>query len=350
MSIAYHERPGVYSDVDASSVYASAIRNKTIALVGICPASAGLYTVTDCASGLEVFGAESQLGKMLTLACQNGAGTVLCCPVATDTSAAYEAAFQFLRQSRQAAYIAIGSHLEAVQLLLQELVMDLSAEKGECIGVVGMAAPSTLELKNRAARLNCERMVLVGPDVVLTGGSDPAGGEYAAAALCGALAAQEDPALPLNAQALRGLSGVSASYNDTEIDTLVRGGVTILELQGSEVTVMRGITSRSTTGGAPDLTWRELTTTLILDDVVPAVRNTLRARFVRAKNNAATRAAIRSQVVVVLEDRVQRQIIEDYGPINVYPDTTDPTICVVDFAFTVCHGLNRIHLSAHVSV
>ena len=103
MSIVYHERPGVYSDVDASGIYAAALRNKTVALVGGSAAQAGLYTVTDCASGLAQFGEDSQLGKMLRLACENGAGTVQCCPVAEDTAAAYEAAFAFLRQSRQAA-------------------------------------------------------------------------------------------------------------------------------------------------------------------------------------------------------------------------------------------------------
>ena len=93
MSITYHERPGVYSDYDASSVTATGRTDRVIALVGQSEAKSGLYTVTSYASGRETFGESSQLGRMLKLAYQNGAGTVLACPVAEDTEAAYQAAF-----------------------------------------------------------------------------------------------------------------------------------------------------------------------------------------------------------------------------------------------------------------
>lgn len=65
--------------------------------------------------------------------------------------------------------------------------------------------------------------------------------------------------------------------------TLVTGGVTPLECVSGEVSIVRGITTRTTTGGAADKTWRELTTVRIVDDVIPALRASLRARFVRAR-------------------------------------------------------------------
>ena len=92
MSITYHERPGVYSDYDASSVTATGSTERVIALAGVSEAKSGLYTVTSYASGRDTFGESSQLGRMLKLAYQNGAGTVLACPVAEDTEAAYQAA------------------------------------------------------------------------------------------------------------------------------------------------------------------------------------------------------------------------------------------------------------------
>ncbi len=54
---------------------------------------------------------------------------------------------------------------------------------------------------------------------------------------------------------------------------------------------------------AADTTWRELTTIRIVDDVIPTMRAALRAKFHRAKNTEQSRGAIRSQVVLELENR-----------------------------------------------
>ena len=161
MSITYHERPGVYSDYDASSVTATGRTDRVIALVGQSEAKSGLYTVTSYASGRETFGESSQLGRMLKLAYQNGAGTVLACPVAEDTEAAYQAAFARIFAEKSASFCAIGSAQEKVQLALRDAVEEASGQRGECIGLAGMASPSIAELTARAEKLNSERMVLM---------------------------------------------------------------------------------------------------------------------------------------------------------------------------------------------
>ena len=348
MSITYHERPGVYSDYDASSVSAAGTGRKTVALIGVSAAAAGLYTVTSYAAGAAVFTEGSQLAHMLRLAYANGAGTVLACPVSADTLENYQAAWKLVLAEKVAAYVAIGSVQEGVQVGLKNAIEQASRQKGECIGIAGLSQPTVSALTTRAAALNSERMVLVGPDVYL--GTQLAGGAMAAAALAGLLASQTDPALPLNGAALSGFGGVSASYTDTELDSLITGGVTALEAMGGQVQVIRGVTTRTTTAGAQDKTYRELNTMLIIDDVIPAIRDSLRAKFSRAKNNAATRGAIRSQVAVELEDRVAREIIDGYDGLTVSASAQDPTVCLVEFGFTVAHGLNRIHLTAHISV
>ena len=233
---------------------------------------------------------------------------------------------------------------------LRDAVEAASAQNAECIGLVGLSSPTVKNLTDRAAVLNSERMVLVAPDVYVWGETEAAGGFMAASALAGVLTDQSDPALPLNGQVLYGVTGVSAVYEDTQIDALVTGGVTALECWGGKVSVMRGITTRTKTGQTQDATFRELGTILIVDDVVPAIRRSLRAKFTRAKNNALTRNAIRSQVIVELEDRIEREIIEGYDNLTVTALESDPTTCLVEFEFTVVHGLNRIFLTAHISV
>ena len=166
----------------------------------------------------------------------------------------------------------------------------------------------------------------------------------------GFIVGKSDPSVPVNGAVLAGFSGLSASYDDTQVDTLVTGGVTPLECVSGEVSIVRGITTRTTTGGAADKTWRELTTVRIVDDVIPALRASLRARFVRSKNTAQVRAAIRSQVMVELENKRAQEIIDSFGEVSVKASEDDPTVCLVEFSFAVAHGLNRIYLSAHITV
>ena len=130
MSITYHERPGVYSDYDASSVTATGSTERVIALAGVSEAKSGLYTVTSYASGRDTFGESSQLGRMLKLAYQNGAGTVLACPVAEDTEAAYQAALTLLLAEKRASFCVVGSAQEKVHIALRDAVEAASGQRG----------------------------------------------------------------------------------------------------------------------------------------------------------------------------------------------------------------------------
>lgn len=77
MSLVYHERPGVYSSYDASSIIARGSTERVIALIGKAEAKAGLYRLHSYAEAKEAFAEGSELGRMAKLAYQNGAGTVL---------------------------------------------------------------------------------------------------------------------------------------------------------------------------------------------------------------------------------------------------------------------------------
>lgn len=346
----FHQRPGVYSDYDASSVTATGAAQRIVALIGASAVDAGVYTLSSYASAKETFGEESQLAKMLKLAYENGAGTVMVYPVANDSAQTYAAAVAAILQEKKANYLVLGAVSETVQTAAKAAVEAAAGQKGECIAFCGMGAATSAQLIARAEALNSERMVLLAPQVYLTGEDTLSDGCMAAAALAGALCASYDPAEPLNGQILRGLSGVGAIYDDTAYDALANAGVTVLECEGGEVSVIRALTTRTQTGGVSDLTYRELSTMRIIDEVIPTLRTALRSRFTRAKNNAVTRKAIYNQVVLELEDRVAREIIDGYDNLRVAADSTDRTVCVVEFEFTVVQGLSRIHLTAHVQV
>ena len=317
-----HERPGVYSSYDASTVVSAGRAAKVIGVAAkAAKGTAGeVVTLTGYAAGVAAFGEDASsapgMSTILRLLFANGAATVAAVRVAEAGAVKdYQDAFAALGR-REAQILVCDSAEETVQQALRTAVEEASAARMERIAVVGGDDETAAELVTHAAALNSERMVLVGPDALDSSGKTLPG-VFAAAALAGVIASGRDPAVPLNGAEVRGLGGLSTAYSDNDIDLLVRGGVTPLESVAGVVSPVRGITTRTTTGGAADTTWRELTTILIVDDVIPAVRQALRSKFTRAKNTAQSRSAIRSQVIVELENKVAAEIIDSYGEVTV---------------------------------
>lgn len=342
MSITKHERPGVYSSYDASSVIYGGGGGKT---VGIAAKSTGgtvgtLYRLTRQEEAVAAFGGADSLTALVRLLLLNGAGVVCAVPVKTDAD--YPGAFNVLGAEEDISVVACDSTTLSVQQGLRDSVKAASEARRERIAVLPGGDGTASQLAERAGSINSERVVMVAP-----GNGDAV---QAAAAVAGAIANQRDPAVPLGGAVLEGLGDLTAQYGDNELDVLIRGGVTPLERVGGVVSVVRGVTTRSKTGAAPDATWRELSTILIIDEVIPAIRGALRAKFHRAKNTPQSRGAVRAQVILELEERVSREIIGGYENVIVSPGTEEPTICMVDFSFSVVHGMNQIWLTAHIKV
>ena len=353
MSEMKHERPGVYSVYDASAVVAAGRGNKTVGVAAkaLRGTVGEAVVLTGYTAGVAAFGEETVPGMsaILRLLFANGAATIVAVRVADGGALSdYEAAFETLGKQDVQIVVCDSADL-AVQQALRTAVETASGQRKERIAVVGGDGDTAAELVARAAGLNSERMVLVGPDAMDSKGNALAG-VFAAAAVAGVLADGRDPAIPLNGAEVKGLGGLAETYSDNDIDLLVRGGVTPLESVAGVVSPVRGITTRTTTGGAADATWRELTTILIVDDVIPALRSSLRSKFARAKNTARSRSAIRSQVIVELEKKVAAEIIDSYGEVTVTASAEDPTVCLVEFGFAVAHGLNQIYLTVHITV
>lgn len=337
-----HQRPGVYSSYEASSLTAAVSGGKAVAVVAAAPEDLGGDPCcwTSYSRALADAG-QCTLTQLAGIALKNGAGKVWGIPAGEDYNAAIKAAAAL----DDVAVVVCDSTELSIQQALRDMAEECAGLRKERIIVAACAVDESVEqLVVRAAELNSERVVLVAP------GAAQANGITCAAAVAGAIAGNTDPALPLGGVELSGIEGLSAAYEDGDIDLLVKGGVTPLEMMSGKGCVVRAVTTRTTTGGVTDATWRELSTILIVDEVIPTIRKALRAKFSRAKNNEQTRGAIRSQVVLELETCKAREIIDGYGDVTVNPAETDPNVCVVEFDFAVTHGLNQIWLSAHITV
>ena len=348
MSISYHERPGVYSDYEASSVYAASPGGKTVGLAAVSSATAGLYTLHTMAD-IAGFSGEPELCDLLRLLFQNGAGSVLFCPLQEASTANYTEAISQILLQKQAKVLLTDSSDPAVAAVLKQAVEAASADRNECIAVLGASGSTDNQRIALAGQMNSARVVVTAPACYLRGGEE-ASPVYAAAAVAGLIAGQTDPALPFGGASLQGLSGVDTAWEESALDLLIRGGVTPLEYVDGNVNIVRGVTSKTTENGVADTTWKEITTILTVDDVITGVRASLTRSFPRAKNNAQTRSAIRDLVVLELESRLRRMIIDGYEGLTVSANGEDPTICDVVFSFGISHGLSHILLSAHITV
>ena len=342
-----HERPGVYSVYEASAVVSSAARKGVAAIAALSGGGTPgeRYDLGSVTQAAEAFGKEDRLTALVQLLMVNGASRVLAVPL-TDADG-YAAAFALLNSQEGVKVVLCDSEDLAVQQALRDSVEEAAENRRERIAVVcGGSGETVAQLVERAGNLNSQRVVLAAPQST----AEEDAGAQVAAAVAGAICADSDPALPLGGAVLRGLPGLAAQYSESDMDTLIQGGVTPLESTGGRISVIRGVTTRTTTGGVADATWRELTTVLIVDDVIPGIREALAAKFTRAKNTVQVRGAIRSQVILELERKKAAEIITDYGEVTAEPSADNPTVCLVTFAFSVVHGLNQIWLSARITV
>ena len=345
MNMTDHERPGVYSSYDASAVVSGSGAGKIVGLVGVgaCEEMGTVVPISRQEEAVSAFGAGTALTELVRLLLLNGASAVRA--VAVTGTEDYAAAFAALEGEEDVSIVVCDSEVLTVQQALRDSVAAASQARKERICVVpGGKGEDVSALVTRAQALNSERTVVTAPS------AQTGEGARVAAAVAGAIAGESDPAVPMGGAVLKGVADIAARYTDNEIDLLVRGGVTAVENVSGVVSIVRAVTSRTKTGEADDITWRELTTIRIVDDVIPTVRNSLRSRFNRAKNTEQSRNAIRDQVVVELENKLSREIITGYDTVSVSALADDPTVCLVEFSFTVAHGLNQIWLSAHITV
>ena len=336
-----HERPGIYSGYEMTRVLQSSSGGKAVALAArVSGADTGMAGKVVTLHKAEGFSPESVMGQMVALALTNGAYCVYAYGVGggSDYAAAYEALLACDNVGVLVSDVTGESDLQAVR----DAVGLASADRRECVGVCG-ARGAAAEQIALAQAVNSERMILVGTTA-------EAGEGLFAAAVGGAVAAMGDPSVPLGGAELSGALPDCGVFSDNEIDALVRGGVTAVESRRGIVEVVRGVTSRSKSGDGADSTWRELSTVLIVDNVVAGLRESLKARFHRARNTEQTRGAIRSQVILELENKKAREMIAGYQAVSVKAMEENPTVCLVEFAFSVSYGLNQIWISAHISV
>ena len=336
--------PGVYTSYELSGVRYSGRSSGSVGIAVYSPAAqvSGVTAFYSMAEAAAQLGADSAAVLLTGVILNNGASKVKAAITAVNTAAGYKAAFELLVKEADVNIIVCDTTGEDIHAALKDVIETDNEEEKYRIGIVEGTGTAE-ELTERAAALNSSRMVLVAP-----ASADAASGT-AAAAFAGLVAGTEDPALPYSGAELKDVIS-DIEYTTAEIESLIAGGVTVVRRIGTNAEIVRAVTTKTKNGEIPDISWRDLNTVLIVDDVIPHVRSVLKSMFTRAKNTQRTRGAVRTQVVIELEKKLDAGIIDSYGNVTVKQDDNDPAVCCVSFEFTPACGMHQIILSANITV
>lgn len=339
------ERPGVYWDYTASGILWGMNSLKQAGIVALCDNGEQnrVYEIQRASDGKTIFGENSLMAAMIETALANGAYGVKAVKAGTADSFDYETALALLEKEDGIGAVCCDSAGEDTLTLLK-----ISVERASKNGKERVAVGCWLgEDPSAVARtLNCERMALL---CQTAGNDDPQGG-LLTAALAGKLAAATDPAASLNGLVMEGISQLSETFSEEELDLLLQNGVAVLETAAGRVELIRGVSTRTATDGVSDRTFHDLNTVLIIDTVIAGVREALKAMLAGARNSDKTRSAIATQAAVKLEEYRIQGILDSYRAPAVTPLEEDPAVCLVELQFTAARGLNQIVIQASITV
>lgn len=352
MSMVSTMRPGVYATYTVLGGQAA----RTAATAGVIAASTGardteVRRFTRLSDALAQYGEQGIMAAVLRLLFAGGISSVFCAGVGEDPGREeYLAAYELLNAQDGIKAIVCDAQAMDARLALAQKLEESALHSRERVCYLGAGAGrSEEELAQRARELNCERLCLLAPAVGYAQ-EETKSGVYLAAAACAAVTAQSDPAANLNLLELAGPFDFPPPYGEREVTALLEAGVTLAEQTSGRARLIRALTTKTSRDGRPDNALRELSTVRILDDVLPALRELLAVRLQGAKNNAATRDAIRTQLACELQKKKDAGIIDDYQPPVVFQKADEPTVCVAEVTFGVVYGMHRIELIACITV
>jgi phage tail sheath gpL-like len=149
-----------------------------------------------------------------------------------------------------------------------------------------------------------------------------------ASAYAAVMAYEEDPARPLNTLALANIAApaIADRLSRTEQESCLNNGTAPLEVgPGEVVQIVRAITTYvEDPQGILDISMLDITTIRTLDYVRAAIRTRVALRFPREKLSSKTPAAVRDQILDVLEQ------LEDLEIVELVTENADGVICERD--------------------
>lgn len=347
-----NNRPGVYSRYDISSVLT---QSKSAGYAAVIAVSAQgrkgeAVLVESMEEALAAFGADAQNARMtgciqVLLAC--GVSRIYGVSAGTpgDTAQAgdYEECMAALSQVENIWAIVSDAEDTASLARIMAGTLSRSENRREAVAFCGVSPDDAAAA---ASALNCERVVLCTPacSPLGSGDSHPV---YGAAAMAGLVLSKDDCIHNFNGEQLTAVEKTEA-LDEAKIQSLIAAGVTVMEPVNGVTECIRAVTTKTMSGGVSDKSASSLNAILIIDDIIPSLRDSLK-RVLRGVRTTSM-DVVASQVAVELAAKQDRGIIEEYQTPRAYPLSSDPSVCVVELSFKAAYVISQIHVVAHIRI
>jgi len=335
-----NQRPGVYSQYDVSSLSATARSLRYAAVVAKATGgeSTAVHTFLSFQKAAETFPQDQRMLGAIEILFDCGVSRVVAAPV---TGGDYASALAAVESLENIGAVLCDSEAPEQLAALKASVHAASDALRERVGFCG--------IDDADAALGSERVVLCCPAGLPKSGRGEACAFFTAAAVAGTVLALGDPAHNFSGASL-GCIQPPRRMSESQVQSLLAGGVTVVEPLGEGVQIVRALTTRAKVNGVPEHTLRGLNTILIIDDVMGAVRDSLTRRLRGRRISTRSTDSVLAQVTVELAAKQDDGVIESFSAPLVYPRESDPEICVVELAFKVAHVVSQIHVVAHIQV
>lgn len=335
-------RPGVYTSYTVTPVFAGN-RGRSIGIAAHSQIEhETVQRIASLSEGMRLFGETGAMAEMLRAIYANASPVVYGVSVSENTTAAYENALEKLLEKEEPYLLCTDSTQNEVFLFLSEKLSEFEQRGKEKLGVCG--SESVAEAVSRANLLNTKRICVSYPAMFL----GDSGVNLSPAVLTALISSEEDVRSNLNGRTVKEGFFLEGTNTEEEINLMIKNGVCVFEQTGEYLELIRGgTTSTKDEEGKDDNTFRSLSTILILDTVIPSLRQMLKDRI---KNTLTSLESVRSLLVCSLSKFKEENLISEYEMPVVTRSEEDSTVCIVRLAFTVAQGIQQVYLTAQISI
>ncbi len=230
----------------------------------------------------------------------------------------------------------------SVFALLQSHVDTLSNERRKRIGICGSALGLPVgvysnpdSLLGQAYNLNDPRMIYCGIGV------DGVSGAFTAAHVAGWISGR-DVATSITFQNLD-VTSLEVLHDQADINSLLIGGVLVLEQVPSGRRVVRGITTQQDiVPGVTEAPFKEITTIRIVDNVDSTLQAALEGKYIGQKGISRNINGIVSDTVSLLTQFQENEIIQGFKNVTAVQNPNNPEIINVSFVVAPVFPINWI--------
>ncbi len=270
---------------------------------------------------------------------------VLISHMTEDSESAFVLALERLIDSEDLYMILpIGDQLKYTNVLKSALY-DAAANKKEKIAI--FTCPESTQPSTVAQNINSERILLAYPKVT----KSELDVDFSSAILASIITRGGDSASNFNSEHVSGDYIIERTMSESEINSAISAGVCIFEKVGEFTELIRGVTTKTYDENLnPTVVYKNLSTIILIDAIVPMIRNSVEQRMQFLVNSKASIDSLASQIVILLSEFVDDGLLSDYDNPILQISTEDPTRLIINLSFTIAQGINQIAITCHISV